>query len=281
MGGRRAATWTRSGSARSPRPSGCASGLPRDCSATRGARDRPRREHARARAAVPLRARSAAAAAARDDRRRVPHRPPAAGAAGRGAELEVVASRPGRPRPWPSGWPPSVDDRTSGGARLRGAVRGLADRRGPRRAGDGLRGGRRRAPRRRLPRARLPPVRAAEPERAGWSAAATSTSSSARATAFLRLPPHADELRPALTGWYAEFEELAAEKKPGAVPYPRGAGAFRRLDLRPDEPLPRGARFRLLRRAGPDAGRPARRATCTRRRCWHGSSTTSACPARR
>jgi kynureninase len=43
---------------------------------------------------------------------------------------------------------------------------------------------------------------------------------------FLRLPPHADGLRPALTGWYAEFEELAAEKTPGAVRYPRGGGRF-------------------------------------------------------
>jgi kynureninase len=43
---------------------------------------------------------------------------------------------------------------------------------------------------------------------------------------FLRLPPHADELRPALTGWYAEFEELAAEKTPGAVPYPKGGARF-------------------------------------------------------
>jgi kynureninase len=43
---------------------------------------------------------------------------------------------------------------------------------------------------------------------------------------FLRLPPHADELRPAITGWYAEFEELAAEKTPGAVEYPRGGARF-------------------------------------------------------
>jgi kynureninase len=43
---------------------------------------------------------------------------------------------------------------------------------------------------------------------------------------FLRLPPHADELRPALTGWYAEFEELAVEKSPGAVRYPRGGARF-------------------------------------------------------
>jgi kynureninase len=39
---------------------------------------------------------------------------------------------------------------------------------------------------------------------------------------FLRLPPYADELRPVLTGWYAEFEELAAPKAPGAVRYPSG-----------------------------------------------------------
>jgi kynureninase len=43
---------------------------------------------------------------------------------------------------------------------------------------------------------------------------------------FLRLPPHADELRPAFTGWYSEFAELAAEKVPGAVEYPSGGMRF-------------------------------------------------------
>jgi kynureninase len=43
---------------------------------------------------------------------------------------------------------------------------------------------------------------------------------------FLRLPPHADELRPRFTGWYAEFAELAAEKVPGAVEYPKGGMRF-------------------------------------------------------
>jgi kynureninase len=43
---------------------------------------------------------------------------------------------------------------------------------------------------------------------------------------FLRLPPHADELRPAFTGWFAEFAELAVEKKPGAVEYPKGGMRF-------------------------------------------------------
>jgi kynureninase len=40
---------------------------------------------------------------------------------------------------------------------------------------------------------------------------------------FLRLPPQADELRPAITGWYAEFDELHADHGPGATPYPRGS----------------------------------------------------------
>ncbi len=43
---------------------------------------------------------------------------------------------------------------------------------------------------------------------------------------FLRLPPQADELRPAFTGWYAEFAELAAAHEPGAVEYPRGGMRF-------------------------------------------------------
>ena len=43
---------------------------------------------------------------------------------------------------------------------------------------------------------------------------------------FLRLPPHADELRPVFTGWYSEFAELAAEKDPGAVEYPKGGMRF-------------------------------------------------------
>jgi kynureninase len=43
---------------------------------------------------------------------------------------------------------------------------------------------------------------------------------------FLRLPPHADELRPRFTGWFSEFAELAAEKRPGAVEYPKGGMRF-------------------------------------------------------
>ncbi len=43
---------------------------------------------------------------------------------------------------------------------------------------------------------------------------------------FLRLPPHADRYRPVITGWFAEFGELAEEKTPGMVRYPNGAARF-------------------------------------------------------
>jgi kynureninase len=42
---------------------------------------------------------------------------------------------------------------------------------------------------------------------------------------FLRLPPHAQELRPVITGWFAEFEDLAA-KKSGLVGYASGGDRF-------------------------------------------------------
>ncbi|WP_237774060.1 kynureninase [Actinosynnema sp. ALI-1.44] len=42
---------------------------------------------------------------------------------------------------------------------------------------------------------------------------------------FLRLPPHADTLRPVITGWYAEFAELAAQHG-GGVGYPLGEARF-------------------------------------------------------
>jgi kynureninase len=43
---------------------------------------------------------------------------------------------------------------------------------------------------------------------------------------FLRLPPHAEDLRPAITGWFAEFGALADEHDPKRVPYGRGAERF-------------------------------------------------------
>jgi kynureninase len=43
---------------------------------------------------------------------------------------------------------------------------------------------------------------------------------------FLRLPAHAEDLRPAVTGWYAEFGALADEHDPSRVAYGRGAERF-------------------------------------------------------
>jgi kynureninase len=43
---------------------------------------------------------------------------------------------------------------------------------------------------------------------------------------FLRLPAHAEDLRPAITGWFAEFGTLAAEHDPSRVAYGRGAERF-------------------------------------------------------
>jgi kynureninase len=43
---------------------------------------------------------------------------------------------------------------------------------------------------------------------------------------FLRLPVHAGELRPVITGWYAEFAQLAGEHDPTRVAYGSGAERF-------------------------------------------------------
>lgn len=43
---------------------------------------------------------------------------------------------------------------------------------------------------------------------------------------FLRLPAHAQRLRPVLTGWFAEFDTLAAERDPAHVDYAPGGTRF-------------------------------------------------------
>jgi kynureninase len=43
---------------------------------------------------------------------------------------------------------------------------------------------------------------------------------------FMRVPPHMYDARPAVTGWFAEFEALTDARDPAHVAYPRGAGAF-------------------------------------------------------
>jgi kynureninase len=44
--------------------------------------------------------------------------------------------------------------------------------------------------------------------------------------AYLRLPPHADRMRPVVTGWFAEFDALADPERPDLVAYAPGAGRF-------------------------------------------------------
>ena len=44
--------------------------------------------------------------------------------------------------------------------------------------------------------------------------------------AWMRLPPHAVEVRPVVTGWFAEFGELADRDRPARVAYTPGAGRF-------------------------------------------------------
>ena len=122
----------------------------------------------------------------------------------------------------------------------------------PRRAGRGVRGARGRAARRRLPRARRDAVRGAG-RRAWVIGGGYKYLQLGEGNCFLRLPEHAYGLRPAITGWYAEFGELADGAAPGPGRLPARRRALRRLDLRPDEPLPRRARVRVLRRAGADA----------------------------
>jgi kynureninase len=43
---------------------------------------------------------------------------------------------------------------------------------------------------------------------------------------FLRLPPHAQQLRPVVTGWYAEFDSLAAARTPSETQYSSGGHRF-------------------------------------------------------
>ncbi|OLR91756.1 kynureninase/PvdN C-terminal domain-containing protein [Actinokineospora bangkokensis] len=43
---------------------------------------------------------------------------------------------------------------------------------------------------------------------------------------FLRLPPQAESARPVITGWYAEFDTLAASADPFTVAYGSGAARF-------------------------------------------------------
>jgi selenocysteine lyase/cysteine desulfurase len=69
--------------------------------------------------------------------------------------------------------------------------------------------------------------------------------------AFLRLPPHAHNVRPLVTGWFAEFDDLTAQHDdPGAVTYAPGALRFASGTYDPASSY-RGARvFRFFEERG-------------------------------
>ncbi|MEV6910412.1 kynureninase [Amycolatopsis sp. NPDC051071] len=67
---------------------------------------------------------------------------------------------------------------------------------------------------------------------------------------FLRMPAHAQELRPVVTGWYAEFGALADERRPGEVAYASGSDRFAGATYDPTSHY-RGARvFRFFAEQG-------------------------------
>lgn len=67
---------------------------------------------------------------------------------------------------------------------------------------------------------------------------------------FLRMPAHAQELRPVVTGWYAEFGALADERRPGQTAYASGSDRFAGATYDPTSHY-RGARvFRFFAEHG-------------------------------
>ncbi|WP_394363156.1 kynureninase [Amycolatopsis sp. SB7-3] len=67
---------------------------------------------------------------------------------------------------------------------------------------------------------------------------------------FLRMPAHAQELRPVVTGWYAEFGALADERRPGRIAYAAGSDRFAGATYDPTSHY-RGARvFRFFAEHG-------------------------------
>jgi kynureninase len=68
--------------------------------------------------------------------------------------------------------------------------------------------------------------------------------------AFLRLPPHAHEVRPIVTGWFAEFEDLTRDHEPHAVTFGPPATRFASGTYDPSSNY-RGARvFRFFEEHG-------------------------------
>lgn len=83
---------------------------------------------------------------------------------------------------------------------------------------------------------------------------------------FLRLPPHAEGMRPVVTGWFAEFGELVEAALPGQVRYAAGADRFAGATYDPTAHYRAAAVFGFFEELGLDA--PALRAT-SRRQIGH------------
>ena len=189
----------------------------------------------------------ARAAAARHDRRRVPHAAPPARPAGGGRARRRARRRRRRPTRWPSGSPPrstTAPRRCSSRpccSRRRGSCPGLERARRPRARRHGAE--------------LLVDVYHALGAAPGRARASSGCDGAwvvgggykylqlGEGNCFLRAPAAGGELRPVITGWYAEFDALADAHRPGdRVAYGARRVALRRRDLRPDEPLPRRAR---------------------------------------
>ena len=241
------------GAARSPRPSACAPGC-RACCGDRAGEVALGPRHPRpGRPAACPRSTCAAPAAGGDHRRRVPHACAASSTAWPRTGVEVVRVPAAPVETLAERLAAAVDDRTARGAGLGGAVRdGRASSPASAALAAACRAPRRRAAGRRLPRARAP-CRSRSHERPrrrlGRRRRLQVPASSARATASCACRRGAT-LRPVVTGWFAEFDDLADAHRPGPGRLrPDGAAALRRRHLRPHQPLPGGAGVRLLRRA--------------------------------
>ena len=246
------------GARRRSRPQRCAPGFARLLGDVAG-EHRARAEHARAGHALALRA-----AAARRGRgivttdRRVPHHSAPARSAGRGRTRDREGRRRDRSTRSPSAWP-----RRSTTARHAVLVSSVFFETAEIVPGlDELAAGVR-ATRRRLLVDAYHHLNVVPFDVRRWAlsarsspAAATSIASSARATAFFACPP-GEQLRPVLTGWFAEFDRLAVA--PAARRQLSGRRrCVRRRHLRPDVALSRRRGVRFPPAAGPDRRAVAR-----------------------
>jgi selenocysteine lyase/cysteine desulfurase len=67
---------------------------------------------------------------------------------------------------------------------------------------------------------------------------------------FLRMPPHAERLRPLVTGWFAEFDALADEHSSGRVSYGPGPARFAGATYDPTSHYRAARVFRFFREQG-------------------------------